>query len=95
MNFTDLTEEVAEEFGLTKDLSRKIITFLVKKLREKLVFGMNVSFRHIGSFKLRVRHPKMFMNLQTGQKQMSKKCYYLDFKATPNMEGRLKEKTVY
>lgn len=95
MNFTDFTDDVANEFGLTKDLSRKIITFLIKRLRKKLIFGNEVSFRLIGAFKLRVRKPKPYLNLQTNVMEMSKKSYYLDFIPTVKMKDRLKEKTVH
>lgn len=95
MNFTDFTDDLANEFGLTKDLSRKILTYCIKRLRERLLFGEEVSLRLIGTFKLRVRKPKKFLNLQTNKMELSNKSYYLDFKTTELMNNELKKKTVY
>lgn len=95
MNFTDLTDDLSIEFGLTKQLSRKIITFLIKKLREKIVFGIEVSFRNIGTFRLKIRQPKPFLHLKTGNTEMSKKSFYLNFRPTLLMKEKLKTKTVH
>jgi len=95
MNFTDFTDDLADEFGLTKRDARKIITFLAKKLKKRLSFGEQVSIRNLGTFILRIRQPKKFLHLKTGKLEMSKKCYYLSFKVTDKMANELKAKTVY
>ena len=95
MNFTDFKDELAEEFGITKDLSRKILSFLLKRLEHQLFFGVEVTFRLIGTLKLRKRLPKRYTNLHTGVLQWSKKSYYLSFRATERMANKLKEKTIY
>jgi len=95
MNFYDLKDEVAEEFGITKDLSRKIMSFLLKRMQYHLFFGTEISFRLIGTFRLLKRDPKPFKHLKTGKMEMSKKSYYLKFKVSKRMAEKLKGKTVY
>jgi len=95
MNFTDFNKELSKEFGFTEKHSRKIITFLIKRLRHKLIFGTEVSFRLIGTFRLKVRQPKKYLNFQTAKMDRSKKSYYLQFIPTLKMKNRLKEKTVH
>lgn len=95
MNFTDFTEDLADEFNLTKKQSRAIITYLVKRLKKKILFGHEVSFREIGTFVLNVRQPRKFLNLQSGQMNTSNKIYCLNFRVTKKMKERLKKKIVY
>lgn len=95
MNFTNFEDDLSQEFGFTKKTSRKIIMFLLKKIRTSIMFGQELSLRGIGKFVLRVRKPKKFLNLQSGEMQISKKSYYLDFKVYDNLKEYLKKKTVY
>ena len=95
MNFTDYTVAFSKEFGVSQRTARKMITFLTKKLKHDLIFGVQISFREIGMFRLKKRQPKKYLNLQTGKMGLSKLCYYLDFKATKKMIKRLKDKTVH
>jgi len=95
MNFTDFTKDLSEEFGFSERQSRKIITFLTKRLKNKLVFGCEVSLREIGIFKLRIRKPRPFLHLKTGKTEMSKKSFYLSFRPSKKMADQLKDKTVY
>ena len=95
MNFTDFTEDLSEEFGLTKTQSRAIITYLVKRLREKILFGAEVSFRHMGTFKLGISLPRKYLHLKKNVMMMSEKKYNLKFRLSQKMLNDLKEKEVY
>lgn len=95
MNLTDFTEDIAKEFNLSKKTSKAIITFLNKKMRDKIIFGISITLREIGTFNLRKRLPKPFLNFTTNKMDMSKKSYYLDFQPTDKMKKKLKEKTVH
>lgn len=95
MNFTDLDKEISQEFGITKTEARKILCFIQNKLREKIVYGLEISFRGLGVFLLRVRQPKKYLNLQTNKMSISNKSYFLDFKVSRKLKERLKKKPVY
>ena len=72
MNFTEFHKDLSKEFGYSSRTSKKIVSFLMKRLRHKLMFGTEVTLREIGTFVLKVRHPKPFLNLKTGKMGMSK-----------------------
>jgi len=95
MNFYDLKDEVAEEFGITKDLARKIMSFILKRMEHHLFFGTEISLRLIGTFRLVKKDPKPFKNLQTNKMEMTSKSYFLRFRASPRMRDKLKTKTVF
>lgn len=95
MNFSNYKDDLAEEFGITKDMARRMISFLLKRMEHDLFFGIEITFRLIGTLKLRKRMPKRYQNLQTGAIEWSKKSYYLSFKATERMANKLKSKTIH
>ena len=95
MNFTDFKKDLATEFGFSERQSKKILTFLTKKIRNKLLFGQQISLRNKGTFKLGIRQPRKYLHFKKNIMMMSKKSYYLDFKVTEKMSNELKEKTVY
>jgi len=95
MNFYSFKDEIAEEFGLTKELSRKIISYIQKRMYQKIIFGEEISFWLIGTLKLKVRQPFKFQNLQTRKIELSKKSYYLKLNVKESMKKRLKEKIVH
>lgn len=95
MNFTEFHKDLSEEFGFSAQTSKKIVSFLLKQLRHKLLFGTEVTLRNIGTFKLKVSHPKPFLNLKTNKMQMSKRIFVLKLVVTRKMADALKKKTVY
>jgi len=50
MNKTDLTNKLAEHFGLTKTLSRNIINFLLDEIKENVKDGKKVILKNFGTF---------------------------------------------
>lgn len=95
MNFTEFHKDLSKEFGISTRQSKKIVSFLLKRLRHKLMFGTEVTLREIGTFKLKVRHPKPFLNLKTNKMEMSNRIFLLKFRVTRKMADDLKKKTVY
>ncbi len=95
MNFYSFKDEIAEEFGLTKELSRKIISYIQKRMDQNIILGEEISFWLIGTLKLKVRQPFKFQNLQTRKIELSKKSYYLKLNVKESMKKRLKEKIVH
>lgn len=95
MNFTEFYKDLSEEFGIPHDTSKRMVSFLQKKMRKKLLFGTEVTLRNIGTFVLKVSHPKPFLNLQTAKMQISERCFKLNFRVTRRMDEDLKKKTVF
>ena len=95
MNFNDLKHDVAKEFGLNQRLSRRIVSYLLVRMRERLLFGEEINMHTIGCLKIKVRQPKKYINLQTGLETISKKAYVLKLEPSPKMAQELKNKTVY
>lgn len=95
MNLTDFSQDIAKEFDIPNHKAKKLLSYLTKRIARKLIFGVEVTFREIGTFKLCVRQPFKFKNLQTAKWQISKKCYYLNFIATKKMKSILKDKIVH
>ena len=95
MNLTDLNKDLAEEFGISQIQAKRMLSFVNKRIRTRLLFGEEISIRKVGTFKLRVRQPRNYMNLQTREITRSEKHYFLDFIPTHSMKEDLKKKTVY
>lgn len=95
MNFSDFHKDLSDEFGFSTRQSKKILSFLLKRLRQKLLFGTEVNLRNIGSFRLKVSHPKPFLNMQTGKMEKSNRIFVLKLQVTRRMAEALKKKTVY
>ena len=95
MNFTEFHKDLSKEFGFSSATSRKIISFLLQRLRYKLLFGTEVTLWGVGTFILKIRHPKKFLNLQTGKVQTSKRTFALALRVTRRFNEDLKKKTVY
>lgn len=95
MNFSQFYKDLSYEFGLSERQSKKIVAFLIKRLRKKLLFGTEVTLREMGTFKLTVKHPKPFLNLKTNEMDMSERSFQLKFRPSQKMTDDLKKKTVY
>lgn len=95
MNFTDFDRDIAKEFGLTKKESRKILAFVQRKMREKILFGMNINIFKVGTLKIRVRRPRRFLHLKTNKIERTEACLFLDIKVSRRLEQQLKQKPVY
>ena len=95
MNFTEFHKDLSKEFGFPSRLSKKIMSFLLKRLKHKLLFGTEVTLWGIGTFVLAVRQPKKFLNLQTGEIQMSRLIFVLKLRVTKSLKEALAKKTVY
>jgi nucleoid DNA-binding protein len=95
MNLTDFSQDIAKEFDIPNYKAKKLLSFLTKLIAQKLIFGIEVTFREVGTFRLSVRQPKKYLNLQTNKWCLSKKSYYLNFIATLKMKTKLKNKTVH
>jgi nucleoid DNA-binding protein len=96
MNLTDYKKDLSKEFNITEREGKKIIMFLLTKMRRDLIFGQEISLREIGKFILAVRRRRRFHNIKTGNIELTKKnSFYLKFQVYPNLEQKLKDKTVH
>ncbi len=95
MNLKEFSKDLSEEFGIPEYIAKRMLSFLTKKIRNRLLFGVEITLREMGTFRLKVRKPKKYMNLQTGKWCMSEKHYYLDFVPTQKMKLDLKKKIVH
>jgi len=95
MNFTTLSDDLAKEFKMPKRTALKMITFLMKRMREKLIFGQHIKLHQIGTIKLRVRKSKPYPDIAKNKMQISKKKYYLFLEVTQGLKDDLTKKTVY
>jgi len=50
LNLTKLTQLIANEFGLEKAESSRILKFIFKKMRDSLNAGKRVTFQDLGTF---------------------------------------------
>ena len=95
MNFTEFHKDLSKEFNLPADTSKKIVSFLQKRMKHKILFGTEITLREIGTLILLVRQPKLFLNFKTDKMQMSELKYVLGIRVTRGMKKILKNKTVY
>jgi nucleoid DNA-binding protein len=51
MNITEIAEEIAREFGISKAQARRIFDFLLDTIRTELRQGRMVKIRNFGTFK--------------------------------------------
>lgn len=95
MNLTDFSKDISEEFGIPEYKAKKLLSFLTKKIRNRLIYGIEVTFREIGTFRLKIRPPKKYLNLQTNTMEVADKAYRLKFEPTKKMRDDLRKKPVY
>lgn len=95
MNFTTLSDDLSKEFNMSKRQALKMTTFLMSRMREKLIFGQHVNLYRVGTLVLKVRKSKPFPSVKTKKMEISKKKYYLALNVSPGLKTELKKKTVY
>lgn len=95
MHLTDFNKELAKEFNISEREAKKILSYINKAMHQKLLLGTNISLRKIGTLILKIKHPKPYLNLQTGEMQMSKRAFALGLRVTRSMDQALRKKTVY
>lgn len=95
MNFSEFHKDLSQEFGYSTRESKRILSFLQKQLKKKLMFGVEVTIREIGTFVRKVSHPKPFLNLKTGKMEMSNRIFLLRLRVSRKMATELKQKKVY
>lgn len=95
MNFTDFNKDLSEEFDLTQQESKKILSFLQKRIKDRLIFGVDISIREVGTFTRAIRKPKPYLNLQTNKMQVAPRRYFLKFVVKKTMADKLKKKTLF
>ncbi len=66
MTKADLVEIVAERTGFTKTDVHVICDMLLEVIKEVMAEGRNIEIRRFGTFKLKVRKPRMARNPRTG-----------------------------
>ncbi len=67
MTKADLVELVAERTGFTKTDVHVICDTLLDVIKEVMSDGHNIEIRRFGTFKLKIRRPRMARNPRTGE----------------------------
>lgn len=67
MTKADLVEIVAERTGFTKTDVHVICDMILDVIKEVMSEGHNIEIRRFGTFKLKVRRPRMARNPRTGE----------------------------
>ncbi len=68
MNKAQLVEKVADEVGLTKKDTRKVVDAVTQTIAEALSGGEKVTLVNFGTFRVRNRKSRKGRNPQTGEK---------------------------
>jgi len=68
MNKAQLVEKVADEVGLTKKDTRKVVDAVTQTITEALSGGEKVTLVNFGTFRVRNRKSRKGINPQTGEK---------------------------
>lgn len=95
MLFTDLETEIKNKFKLPSGTARLILKFILKRMREKLLFGESIFLGKIGTFKIVKKEPKKYKDFFTKKEMVSPKSYGVVFKVAPSLTAEMKKKTVY
>lgn len=66
-NMTDLSSDVAEQFGLTKDAGGDLTRFIFARIKKALAAGDQVRLHHFGTLKTAKRKAGTARNPKTGQ----------------------------
>ncbi|RKZ34631.1 integration host factor subunit beta [bacterium] len=67
MTKADLVEMVAERTGFTKTDVQVIFDMMLDVIKEVMSSGHNIEIRRFGTFKVKVRRPRMARNPRTGE----------------------------
>ncbi|TET10550.1 HU family DNA-binding protein [Candidatus Aerophobetes bacterium] len=68
MNKAQLVEKVADEVGLTKKDTRKVVDAVTQTITEALSGGEKITLVNFGTFRVRNRKSRKGRNPQTGEK---------------------------
>lgn len=63
----DLSDRVAEEFGLTKEKARDVLAFALTEIRASVASGEEVSLHKFGSLYAKATNARTGRNPQTGE----------------------------
>ncbi len=68
MTKADLVAEIAQAAGLTKNEAEAVVNTVLGSIVEALQRGDKVELRGFGSFRLRIRKPRVGRNPKTGER---------------------------
>ena len=95
MTKTDLVKEVAKKTGLRQPEVLKVINSLSETVKEKLMFGMNVTITDFVSFKIGIIKEREIKIPSTQELITVPKHYKVKLKMPLSFVEEMKQKTVY
>ncbi len=90
MTKADLVEMVAERTGFTKTDVHVIFDTLLEVIKDVLASGHNIEIRRFGTFKLKIRKPRMARNPRTGEPVPVGERVVPVFKPSNEFKGQIK-----
>ena len=82
MNQKELSNQISEEFNLSKAESERILKYILNEISQELLSDQRVCFHRFGTFHRFLRAPKKYRNIKTGKIETSPA--YFDIKFNPS-----------
>jgi len=92
MNKAQLVEEVADQTGLTKNVSREAVNAIISAITDCLGREEKVTLAGFGTFQVRQRKERKGVNPQTGKKLEIPAKKVPKFRAGKNLRGAVSSK---
>jgi len=91
MNKAELVEEVADQTGLTRKVSREAVNAVISAITDTLARNERVTLVGFGTFEVRKRKARTGVNPQTGERLDIPARNVVRFKAGKGLRERVKK----
>ncbi len=81
MNFNELSRRLAQEFGMTQDVSRKVLKFALDEIAKEVSDCKRVYFRGFGSFAKELKPARKYRDPISGEMKLSPEDLRVRFRA--------------
>lgn len=92
MNNKDFISVLAQKSRFTTRATQQLVDGLIAELSGQLEEGESVAVPNFGSFEVKKKLERVFVNPSTGQRMMVPPKLVINFRPSKNLKGELREK---
>ena len=91
MNNKDFIAALSAKEGLTASDTQMLVNHLVAEMTAQFENGSLLSIQSFGQFEVKKKLERVVVNPSTGQRMLVPPKLVLNFKASPNLKGRMQK----
>lgn len=91
MNNKEFITALSQKEGLTAPDTQMLVNHLIAELSSQFENGSQLSIQNFGQFEVKKKLERVVVNPSTGQRMLVPPKLVLNFKASPNLKGRMQK----